>query len=88
MLAVLTGHRRQCVIVATRPLLLSVLMELLDLDGERTTWQGLLALTKPLVATGIKSAVKTLQILSGEDSILGESLLGTDPTLIIPLKKG
>ena len=46
-------------------------MELLDLDGERTTWQGLLALTEPLVATGIKSAVKTLQILSGEDSILG-----------------
>lgn len=51
-------------------------MELLDLDRERTTWQGLLALTKPLVATGIKSAVKTLQILSGEDSILGKSVPG------------
>lgn len=53
-------------------------MELLDLDRERTAWQGLLALTKPLVATGIKSAVKTLQILSGEESILGR----LDPTTL------
>lgn len=73
------GWWDQCVIVATRPLLLSVLMELLDLDSERTTWQGLLAHTKPLVATGIKSAVKTLQILSGEDSILGTSPLNNHP---------
>lgn len=59
--------------VATRPLLLSILIELLDFDRERTTWQSLLAVTKALVSTGVKSAVKTVQILSDEDSILGQS---------------
>ncbi|RAK73129.1 Zn(II)2Cys6 transcription factor [Aspergillus fijiensis CBS 313.89] len=61
----------QCVMVATRPLLLSVLKERLDTltEGDED-WQTILAPTKALIATGIKSAVKTLQILSDEDSPL------------------
>ena len=47
-------------------------MELLEFDREVTAWQELLVLTKPLVSTGIKSAIKTLQILSDEDSTLGK----------------
>ncbi|QQK40055.1 Zn(II)2Cys6 transcription factor [Penicillium digitatum] len=58
----------QCVIVATRPLLLSALMERLEkLDSEGEDWRGFLVLTKTLISTGIKSAAKTLQILSGDD---------------------
>ncbi|KAF7621143.1 hypothetical protein AFLA_011453 [Aspergillus flavus NRRL3357] len=61
----------QCVIVATRPLLLSVLKERLDkLDQGEEDWQNFLAPTKTLISTGIKSAAKTLQILTDEDSLL------------------
>lgn len=62
-------------IVATRPLLLSVLKERLEklCQGEED-WRSFLALTKPLISTGIKSAVKTLQVLASEDSPLGKSL--------------
>lgn len=66
----------QCVVYATRPLLLSVLKERLGrlekLDYEEENWQSLLSPTKALIQTGVKSAVKTLQILSDEDSLLGE----------------
>ncbi|OJJ42129.1 hypothetical protein ASPZODRAFT_20775 [Penicilliopsis zonata CBS 506.65] len=61
----------QCVIVATRPLLLSILKERLERLGQQEDdWQSFLAPTKALISTGIKSAVKTLQILSDEDSLL------------------
>ncbi|KAH8433304.1 fungal specific transcription factor domain-containing protein [Aspergillus melleus] len=61
----------QCVIFATRPLLLSVLKERLDkLGHEEENWESFLAPTKTLISTGIKSAAKTLQILSDEDSLL------------------
>ncbi|KAL1634393.1 hypothetical protein SLS56_002403 [Neofusicoccum ribis] len=61
----------QCVIVATRPLLLSVLKERLErLGREKEGWQSILAHTTSLISTGIKSAAKTLQILSDEDIIL------------------
>ncbi|KAF9886452.1 hypothetical protein FE257_011484 [Aspergillus nanangensis] len=61
----------QCVIVATRPLLLSILKERLDkLDQGEEDWQSFLAPTKTLISTGIKSAAKTLQILSDEGSLL------------------
>lgn len=62
----------QCVIVATRPLLLSALMERLDnLERDREYCAGFLDLIKTLITTGIKSASKTLQILSNSDSLLG-----------------
>ncbi|KAE8355439.1 Zn(II)2Cys6 transcription factor [Aspergillus coremiiformis] len=61
----------QCVIVATRPLILSVLKERLDKLGHgEEDWQNFLAPTKNLISTGIKSAAKTLQILTDEDSLL------------------
>ncbi|KAE8420420.1 hypothetical protein BDV36DRAFT_281516 [Aspergillus pseudocaelatus] len=61
----------QCVIVATRPLLLSALVERLEnLDHEREYWKSFLALTKTLISIGIKSAVKMLQILSNDDNLL------------------
>ncbi|KAB8263078.1 hypothetical protein BDV32DRAFT_136151 [Aspergillus pseudonomiae] len=61
----------QCVIVATRPLLLSALIERLEnLDHEREYWRSFLALTKTLISIGIKSAVKMLQILSNDDNLL------------------
>ncbi|RMJ22234.1 putative transcription factor [Aspergillus sp. HF37] len=61
----------QCVIVATRPLLLSVLKERLGKLGQGDEdWPSLLAPTKALISTGIKSASKTLQILTDEDSFL------------------
>lgn len=63
----------KCVIVATRPLLLSALKERLEnLDNEKEDWQQFLSLTKTLICTGIKSATKTLQILSNSDTLLGE----------------
>ncbi|KAJ5334559.1 hypothetical protein N7452_006962 [Penicillium brevicompactum] len=66
----------QCVIVATRPLLLSALMErLLKLDSNSWDVGGTLDLTKTLITTGIKSASKTLQILSHSDSLLEVFLL-------------
>ncbi|KAL4883600.1 fungal-specific transcription factor domain-containing protein [Aspergillus karnatakaensis] len=61
----------QCVIVATRPLLLSVLKERLEKLGRaEEDWQKFLALPKSLIATGIKSAEKTLQILGDENGLL------------------
>ena len=64
--------RLQCVIVATRPLLLSVLQERLEKLGHGDeNWHSFLNLTANLIATGIKSAVKTLEILFNQESILG-----------------
>ncbi|KAF7595575.1 hypothetical protein BBP40_005610 [Aspergillus hancockii] len=61
----------QCVIVALRPLLLSVLKERLDKLGHgEEDWEHFLAPIKSLISTGIKSAAKTLQILTDEDSLL------------------
>ncbi|RAL11793.1 Zn(II)2Cys6 transcription factor [Aspergillus homomorphus CBS 101889] len=62
----------QCVIMATRPLLLSVLRERLEKLGraEEEEWQKFLALPKSLLSIGIRSAVKTLEILSDENIIL------------------
>ncbi|KAL4907807.1 hypothetical protein BDW74DRAFT_189219 [Aspergillus multicolor] len=61
----------QCVIVATRPLLLSVLKERLQkLDHGAEDWQSIVAPTNVLISAGIKSAAKTLQILTDEDSLL------------------
>ncbi|KAL5341923.1 hypothetical protein BJX70DRAFT_10513 [Aspergillus crustosus] len=61
----------QCVIVATRPLLLSVLKERLQkLDHGAEDWQSIVAPTNALISAGIKSASKTLQILTDEDSLL------------------
>lgn len=58
--------------MATRPLLLSLITELLEkLNQESEAVQSLLTLTKTLLSAGIKSASKTLQILSEEDSISG-----------------
>ncbi|RDW93691.1 Zn(II)2Cys6 transcription factor [Aspergillus mulundensis] len=68
----------QCVIVATRPLLLSVLKERLEKLGRaEENWQKFLALPKSLIATGIKSAEKTLQILGDENGLL-ETFLAFD----------
>ncbi|GKZ28926.1 hypothetical protein AbraIFM66950_001884 [Aspergillus brasiliensis] len=61
----------QCVIVATRPLLLSVLKERLDrLSHGPEDWQSIVAPTDGLISAGIKSAIKTLQILKDEDNLL------------------
>ncbi|GAB1196694.1 hypothetical protein APSETT444_005969 [Aspergillus pseudonomiae] len=61
----------ECVIVATRPLLLSVLKERLEKLGRaEEDWQKFLALPKSLISIGIKSAEKTLQILSDENGHL------------------
>ncbi|PWY87950.1 Zn(II)2Cys6 transcription factor [Aspergillus sclerotioniger CBS 115572] len=61
----------QCVIIATRPLLLSVLKERLEKLGRaEENWQGFLALPKSLISIGIKSAIKTLQVLSDENIFL------------------
>ena len=57
---------------ATRPLLLSILRERLEKpDHGGDDWHNFLGPTKSLILTGIKSASKTLQLLSDEDSILG-----------------
>ncbi|KAI9034871.1 Zn(II)2Cys6 transcription factor [Aspergillus affinis] len=79
----------QCVIFATRPLLLSVLKERLDkLGHEEENWESFLAPTKTLISTGIKSAAKTLQILSDEDSLLeytyGAAILLLMATTLFP----
>ncbi|OAR01680.1 hypothetical protein LLEC1_02195 [Akanthomyces lecanii] len=61
----------KCVIVATRPVLLSVLKERLEkLNDGKEDWRSFLSLTKPLISTGIKSAVKTVKILSTDDGLL------------------
>ncbi|KAE8152978.1 Zn(II)2Cys6 transcription factor [Aspergillus avenaceus] len=61
----------QCVMIATRPLLLSILKERLDnlWHGEED-WQNFLAPTKSLISTGIKSASKMLQILTDDDDLM------------------
>ncbi|KAH6658848.1 Zn(II)2Cys6 transcription factor [Plectosphaerella plurivora] len=68
----------QCVIVATRPLLYSVLKERLDkLNGSNdgpNNFENFLALATTLISTGIKSAAKTLHILSREDTLLASFL--------------
>lgn len=62
-------------VVATRPLLLSVLKERLERLGQREdNWESFLAPTKALISTGIKSAIKSLQILTDENSLLGKPL--------------
>ncbi|KAF4856327.1 hypothetical protein CGCSCA4_v000750 [Colletotrichum siamense] len=61
----------QCVVIATRPLLLSALKQQLDHFGRGLPdMEGFMAPLIPLMSTGIKSAVKTLQILSGEDTLI------------------
>ncbi|KAJ4309921.1 hypothetical protein N0V84_011245 [Fusarium piperis] len=62
----------QCVIVATRPLLLSVLKERLDMLGHPgdENWESFLSQTAAVISTGIKSAVKTLQLLTTEYGLL------------------
>ncbi|KAJ5585102.1 fungal-specific transcription factor domain-containing protein [Penicillium hispanicum] len=65
----------QCVIVATRPLLLSVLKERLEKLGRaEEDWQKFLALPKSLISIGIKSAEKILLII-GDDNCLLETFL-------------
>ncbi|KAJ6442455.1 C6 transcription factor [Purpureocillium lavendulum] len=68
----LTLLYHQCVIFATRPLLLSVMQERLDLLGfpGDENWTDFLAQTGAVISTGIKSAAKTLQILTSEYSVL------------------
>lgn len=70
----LTLMYHQCVIVGTRPLLLSVLKERLDVLGYPGDdhCESFLAQTGTVISTGIKSAAKTLQILSSEYSLLGK----------------
>lgn len=61
-------------IIATRPLLLSVLKERLDKLGRaEEDWQKFLALPKSLISISIKSADKILQILRDENSLIGAS---------------
>ncbi|OTB00947.1 hypothetical protein M426DRAFT_225408 [Hypoxylon sp. CI-4A] len=64
----LTLMYHQCVIVATRPLLLSVLKERVDTRDEDC--EDFLAQTGTVIRTGIKSATKTLQIITSEYSLL------------------
>ncbi|CRK22485.1 hypothetical protein BN1708_013425, partial [Verticillium longisporum] len=61
----------QCVMVATRPLLLFVLQDRLNSPehGDKD-WEPFLSTTTSLISTGIKSAVKTLQILTDEEYLL------------------
>lgn len=53
-------------------------MKLLEFDKDVTAWQELVVLTQALVSTGIKSAVKTLQILSDDDNTLGKASIGSN----------
>ncbi|KAL3485509.1 hypothetical protein BJX62DRAFT_242865 [Aspergillus germanicus] len=70
----------QCVIVATRPLLLSVLKERLEKLGKaEEDWHKFLALPKSLIATGIKSAEKTLQMLGDENCLLAINIWQSQP---------
>ncbi|KAL7945565.1 fungal-specific transcription factor domain-containing protein [Trichoderma barbatum] len=75
----LTLLYHQCVIVATRPLLFSILKERLDMLGHQgnENWDNFLAKTGAVISIGIKSASKTLQILTSEYSLL-ESFLPYD----------
>ncbi|ATY65318.1 C6 transcription factor [Cordyceps militaris] len=69
-------YKPSCVVFATRPLLLSVMKERLDLLGCRgdEDWTDFLAQTGSVISTGIKSAAKTLQILTSEYSVLDSFL--------------
>ncbi len=59
-------------IIATRPLLLSVLKERLDnLGCAEEDWRKFLVLPHSLISIGIKSAIKTLEILRDENCLLG-----------------
>ena len=65
----------QCVITATRPLLLSVLKERLEKLGQaEEDWQKFLALPRSLISIGIKSADKILQIIGDENGPLGANI--------------
>ena len=65
----LMGGFLQCVIIATRPLLLSVLKERMEkLIQSEEEWHKFLILPRSLVSIGIKSAVKSLEILYDEKS--------------------
>ncbi|KAI1394410.1 fungal-specific transcription factor domain-containing protein [Hypoxylon trugodes] len=68
----LTLMYHQCVIVATRPLLLSVLKERLDTLGYPgdENCETFLAQTGTVISIGIKSAAKSLRILTSEYSLL------------------
>ncbi|EFY88563.1 C6 transcription factor [Metarhizium acridum CQMa 102] len=61
-----------CVIFATRPPLLAALKERSELLGhpDDENWDSFLAQTATVISAGIKSAAKTLQILSKEYSLL------------------
>lgn len=67
----------KCVIFATRPLLLSVMKERLDILGHPgdENWESFLGQTRAVISTGIKSAAKTLQIVTSEDGLLQSFLL-------------
>lgn len=78
------GSNIQCVIVATRPLLLSVLKERLQKLGHGAEdWQSIVAPTNALISAGIKSAAKTLQILTDEDSLLGTPSSKSAGTIVL-----
>ncbi|OAA35555.1 C6 transcription factor [Metarhizium rileyi] len=68
----LTMLYHQCVIFATRPPLLAVLKERSESLGhpDDENWDTFLARTATVISAGIKSAAKTLQILSKEYSML------------------
>ncbi|KAM0537553.1 hypothetical protein ACHAP9_004101 [Verticillium nonalfalfae] len=72
-----------CVMVATRPLLLFVLQDRLNSPehGDKD-WEPFLSTTTSLISTGIKSAVKTLQILTDEEYLLGAP---TPPACLLTL---
>ena len=60
-------------IIATRPLLLSVLKEKVEnLDRPEEEWQDFFVLPRNLVSIGIRSAVKSLEILSDDEILLGK----------------
>lgn len=60
-------------IIATRPLLLSVLKERMEnLDRPEEEWQDFFVLPRNLVSIGIRSAVKSLEILSDDEILLGK----------------
>lgn len=65
--------------VATRPLLLLVLKERLDnINRGREdfrSFDSFLVLTTTLIITGIRSAEKTVHILSHEETLLGRVFL-------------
>ncbi|OJJ42134.1 hypothetical protein ASPZODRAFT_105758 [Penicilliopsis zonata CBS 506.65] len=68
----------KCVILATRPLLLSVLKERMEkIDRPEEEWHQFLVLPRSIVSIGIKSAIKSLEIIS-DDNIILETFLPFD----------